>query len=415
LFRFSVRPLVVTTVVMALALSAATVTAPAAGADSLGDKQAQAEQISSKLAALDTQMEVLGEQYNQARVKLDQVQTDIDRATRQVEVTNAALVLRRDELAAYAVEAYVKGGQSDLPGILLKGSGPEVSHRIEYLSAISGNRRQLIDDMRAAQGTADVELTSLEDARARAQSLRGDLQQKQHDTEKASSQQQALLNSVTGELVDLVAQAQARQAQADEQAIMARLASTPRPGPGSAAGPTIAPDPTGNPSPDLTPPAIPPPIPPAIPPPSTRPGAPPTTAPPVTSPPVLPPPPSNPPPPVLSAAARAVALAKTQLGVPYLWAGDDPSTGFDCSGLLEWAWRGVGKVLPHSAELMYQVTRRMAVADLQPGDFIFYGSPIHHVSMYVGGGQMIEAPHTGAFVRIASIYRSDLVGAGRVV
>ncbi len=410
MFRFSVRRLLVMTVVMALALSATIVAAPASRADQLGDKQAQAEQISSELAALDIQMELLGEQYNQARVKLDQVQTDIDRATRQVEATSAELSQRRAELAAYAVEAYVKGGQSDLPEILLKGSGPQVSRQIEYLSAVSGNRQQLIDDVRAAQGTADVELTSLKDARARAQTLRDDLQQKQHETEKASSQQQALLDSVTGELVDLVAQAQARQAQADQQVAMARLAGTPLPGPAGPTGPTIAPDPIGNPSPDPTPTTSPPTIPP-----TTKPGAPPTTSPPVTSPPALPPSPPGPPPPVLSAAARAVALAKTQLGVPYLWAGDDPSTGFDCSGLLEWAWRGAGKVLPHSSQLMYQVTRRVAIADLKPGDFLFYGSPIHHVGMYVGGGQMIEAPHTGAFVRIASIYRSDLIGAGRVV
>ena len=118
---------------------------------------------------------------------------------------------------------------------------------------------------------------------------------------------------------------------------------------------------------------------------------------------------------MLSQAARAVALARTQLGVPYLWAGADPSVGFDCSGLTMWAWKGVGKSLPHSAELQYGVTRRVALTELQPGDLLFYGAPIHHVGMYVGNGQMIEAPHTGAEVRIASIYRSDLVAAGRVV
>jgi peptidoglycan DL-endopeptidase CwlO len=397
------RRILVLAVVTALALSAATVLAPASGADPLSDKQAQAEQISTKLAALDNQVEVLGEQYNQARVKLDQVQGDIDQATRHVEATNAELSQRRGELGAYAVEAYIKGGESDLPDILLKGSGPEVSRQIEYLQAVSGNRQQLIDDVRAARGSAAVQLATLKDDRSRAESLRDDLSQKQRDTDKASKQQQALLDSVTGELVDLVAQAQARQAQADQHAAMAKLASTPLTGP---SGPTIAPDPTGDPTPGG---------PPSTRPPATKPGAPPPTSPPVTSPPVLPPPPTGTPPPVLSIAARAVALAKTQLGVDYLWAGDDPSTGFDCSGLLEWAWRGVGKILPHSAELMYQVTRRVAVADLRPGDFLFYGAPIHHVAMYVGGGQMIEAPHTGAKVRIASVYRSDMVGAGRVI
>jgi len=404
--RFSVRRMLVMTIVTALALSVVVTVAPASGADQLGDKQAQAEQISTKLAALDTQMEVLGEEYNQARVKLDQVQVDIDKATKQVEATTAELDQRRHELNAYAVEAYIKGGESDLPDILLKGSGPDVSHQIEYLQAISGNRKQLIDDVRAAQGSADTQLAGLKDDRDRAQALRDDLEHKQKDTDKASKQQQSLLDSVTGELVGLVAQAQARQAQADQQAAIARLTNTTGPGPTGSTDTTNAPLPGGDPTPGG---------PPSTTPPTTTPGSPPTTKPPVVSPPVLPPPPTSTPPPVLSIAAKAVALARTQLGVPYTWAGADPADGFDCSGLLVWAWAGVGKSLPHSSQLMYQVTRRVALTDLKPGDFLFYGSPIHHVGMYVGAGQMIEAPHTGANVRIASIYRIDLVGAGRVV
>ena len=109
-----------------------------------------------------------------------------------------------------------------------------------------------------------------------------------------------------------------------------------------------------------------------------------------------------------------MALAKTPLGVPYLWAGSDPEDGVDCSGRIMWAYAEAGKSLPHSSQLMANVTRHIAFTDLQPGDLLFYGSPIHHVGMYVGNGQMIEAPHAGANVRIASIWRSDLVLAGRV-
>jgi cell wall-associated NlpC family hydrolase len=54
------------------------------------------------------------------------------------------------------------------------------------------------------------------------------------------------------------------------------------------------------------------------------------------------------------------------------------------------------------------------LGDLQPGDLVFYGNPIHHVGLYIGDGQMIEAPETGKNVRIATIYRSGYVGAGRV-
>jgi cell wall-associated NlpC family hydrolase len=403
------RRYLVATVVMALLLSAGVVRAPVSGADQLGDKQAQAEQISRRLSELDTEMESLGEGYNQARVRLEQVQADIDEAAKRADAANAELAQRRAQLARYAVAAYIKGGQSDLPDILLKGSGPEVTQQIEYLKAASANERELVDGVRAAQGTADTQLADLRTDRARAESLRDELSQKKDHTEKASAEQQALLDRVTGEMAPLVAEAQARQAQADEAAGRARLASLPIDGSGPGAGTSAPPVPrpgstipVDNPGgPDLGPgPTAPP---------TTRPGAPPAP------PPVVVPKPPGMAPPVLAIAARAVALAETQLGVPYLWAGDNPTDGFDCSGLLVWAWKGVGKILPHSSELMYQITRRIALSDLQPGDFLFYGAPIHHVAMYVGGGRMIEAPHTGAFVRYASIYRSDLVGAGRVV
>ncbi|MEI7593513.1 MAG: NlpC/P60 family protein [Actinomycetes bacterium] len=394
--KFSLRRYVVLVTMAGLVLASTAALAPTSSADPLADKRVEAERISQQLSALDTKMELLGEDYNQAQVALDDVQVDSDAAAVRVDAADAALAVLRARLADMAVEAYMRGGQSDLPEILLKGSGPTVSRQIEYLQAASANQRQLIDDVAVAQQQADIELAALQADRDRAQSLRDQLAQKKSETEQASATQQALLSRVTGELGTLVAQAAARQARADELAARAQLASTPAPT-------STVPDRPGTPSVTTS---------------TTTPGSPPgsnptTTAPPGTIPePVIPP---GPPPPLLAGAARAVALAETQLGVPYLWGGANPTDGFDCSGLLVWAWKGVGTYIPHSSQLMYKVTRHIALSDLQPGDFVFYGAPIHHVGMYVGGGRMIEAPHTGAVVRYASIYRAELVGAGRVV
>ena len=79
-----------------------------------------------------------------------------------------------------------------------------------------------------------------------------------------------------------------------------------------------------------------------------------------------------------------------------------------------WSWGHAGHSLPHSASAQYDATSRVSLGDLQPGDLVFFGRPIHHEGIYVGGGQMIEASHSGTPVRYASISRSDLVGAGRV-
>ncbi|MBA3432013.1 MAG: C40 family peptidase, partial [Actinobacteria bacterium] len=107
-----------------------------------------------------------------------------------------------------------------------------------------------------------------------------------------------------------------------------------------------------------------------------------------------------------------VAAALSQLGKPYQWAADGPET-FDCSGLTMWAWAHAGVSLPHNSGMQYAGTPRVSQGEWEPGDLLFYGSPIHHVSMYIGNGKMVEAPYTGAFVRIESPYRSDYVGAGR--
>ena len=79
------------------------------------------------------------------------------------------------------------------------------------------------------------------------------------------------------------------------------------------------------------------------------------------------------------------------------------------------AWRQAGVYLSHYTGAQWAETSRVAISDLRPGDLVFYGSDgpsSHHMGLYVGNGQMIEAPHTGAVVRYASIYRSDLLPYG---
>lgn len=128
--------------------------------------------------------------------------------------------------------------------------------------------------------------------------------------------------------------------------------------------------------------------------------------------------PSQPRPPVAppprGGVAAVIAYAQAQIDKWYVWGAAGPNT-FDCSGLTLMAWRQAGVYLDHYTGSQYNQTRRVAIADLQPGDLVFYGDSgptSHHVGLYVGGGQMIEAPHTGAQVRYASIYRSDLLPYG---
>jgi cell wall-associated NlpC family hydrolase len=110
-------------------------------------------------------------------------------------------------------------------------------------------------------------------------------------------------------------------------------------------------------------------------------------------------------------AAGVVAYARAQVGKPYCYGGSGPGC-FDCSGLTMMAWRQAGVSLPHSSAAQYNVGRRISASELQPGDLIFYYSPISHVSVYIGGGQRISATHTGDYVRVQSL-GSSIVGFAR--
>jgi peptidoglycan DL-endopeptidase CwlO len=114
-----------------------------------------------------------------------------------------------------------------------------------------------------------------------------------------------------------------------------------------------------------------------------------------------------------SGAQVALAAAYSQIGTPYVYAGASPETGFDCSGFTMWAWSQAGVSLPHSSAAQYASLPHVDQSDLQPGDLVFFYSPIHHVGMYVGGGQMIHSPHTGAYVEVVPIYWDEYVGAAR--
>ncbi|HYI44282.1 MAG TPA: NlpC/P60 family protein [Actinomycetota bacterium] len=111
-------------------------------------------------------------------------------------------------------------------------------------------------------------------------------------------------------------------------------------------------------------------------------------------------------------AQVAVEAALSQVGKPYQWGAAGPDS-YDCSGLTMWAWAQAGVGLPHNSGAQYSATVRVDQSDLASGDLMFFGSPIHHVAMYIGNGQMVEAPYSGQTVRVVSASRSDYVGAGR--
>jgi len=118
------------------------------------------------------------------------------------------------------------------------------------------------------------------------------------------------------------------------------------------------------------------------------------------------------PPPTRAPRSEIMSIARRYLGAPYVWGADGPNT-FDCSGFTMFVYNQVGVSLPHSSRAQIGYGQRVSRSDLQPGDLVFFGSPIHHVGIYAGGGMMIHAPHSGDVVKISPMGRGDFAGACR--
>lgn len=109
----------------------------------------------------------------------------------------------------------------------------------------------------------------------------------------------------------------------------------------------------------------------------------------------------------------AIRAAQSQLGVPYRFAASSPGVAFDCSGLTKYAWGQAGVYLPHQSRAQYASVPHVPKSEAQPGDLIFYYSPISHVGIYLGGGQLIHAPATGDVVKISTVNWGRVAGVGR--
>jgi len=341
--------------------------------DPIGDKRAEAAHIAAQLSALQHQVEVLAEQYNGAELQV----ASVDRQVRLTEAESAAaqrqLATSRSKLRSYAINAYVMGGDTQSTPMLLGGDPAKLPQKRAYAESMSQSGAELINSMRAAKSKAAVELGALAKARQAASDLQATLAAKKSAADSAVAAQQRLMEKVKGDLARLVAEEQARQAAAAQRAAEAAAARSHVRIPTSTAivPPTTSGGGSYNPGPSVNPPPS-------------------------------------------SGAAAAIAAAESQLGVPYVWGGATPGQGFDCSGLTMWAWGQAGVSLPHFAAAQYASITHVSLSNIQPGDLLFYDSPIGHVGMYIGGGQMINAPHTGLSVDIVSIYwDGQPVGVGR--
>lgn len=358
-----------------------------AAADPIADRRAEAERLGREIDEQGRRISVLAEQVNNARLEADEIEAAAAVVEAEVARTEQQVADARGRLRIQAVNAYVRGGSLPAVQMLMKGTSDDLAIRRSYVETVVGQERAALGELHRAQDERKVKQASLNQARSEAQQALAAVEAARRDAAAAAAAQRQTLAQVQGEVAALVeadrrrreeeAARRAREELARRQA--AEEAAQRRRDTEEAARRT-SPTTTARSAPTTSPSSAPAPGP-------TRPPA--------------------------AGAQAAIEEARKQIGKPYEWGADGPDS-FDCSGLTQWAWKAGGKYLPHSSQAQFRSTSRVSLAQIQPGDLVFYGNPIHHVGLYIGDGRMIEASQTGTPVRYASIYRSDMAGVGRV-
>jgi len=387
---------------------------PAAAADGVDQQQQRVEQIADQLDALENQIGQLDEDHAAALDRIDALDIEISDAQAHIDDQNVVLAQLQGQLTSIAVDRFTAGGSAGLTPLFSTASQFSEDLQRQELSRVALNQGTgTSDELVDLLSSLDDAQQALEAKKAEQASLVQTLEQKQQEGEALSEEYQQQYAAAKAELGDLVRQEQERraamavaQAQA-EYAAQQRAAAAAQPrgggssvggsgsgsagpatsggtsggasgsGGGAASGDTSGGSTAGSTGGSSTPD----------------------------------PSPSAPPP--ASTAGIAVSASYGQLGVPYKFAAESPGVAFDCSGLTKWAWGQAGVYLPHQSGAQYASTPHVAKEDAQPGDLIFYKSPIGHVAIYAGGGQMIHAPATGDVVKVSTVNWSRVVGVSR--
>jgi len=362
------------------------VVAPARHADALTIKQTRAliETLSAKLAQQEQLSESLAEKYNNSKVVIGQLDRELASLRVQIIEKRRQLGTTSESMKTASVRAYVYGA-ADAQFLALFQQDITLSDaRVQYEEQVLGNLHSLADSLKQQQASLNNSLRSETQKRAakasEAANIRSLLAQNAANEKSTRETLAQVTKKLKRQIIDYeIVVAKAASKRGDTKAVAAAVAAAAAVGGQSAANEVIA----------------------AI---KKKPGVNGSAA-------------------GSKAGMAALAAAKSVIGTPYVWGGESPRYGFDCSGLTQWAWAKAGYRIPRTAATQYYGMRHIPLNKIQPGDLLFYYNldndhQIDHVVMYAGSGPwglntIIAAAHRGTNVSLAPIFTYGLIGAGR--
>jgi cell wall-associated NlpC family hydrolase len=338
------------------------------GGQALADPSETTLRAQAKLDRLNDEVDAAVEDYNEGQIKLAKAQRLADATLGRQTQAGRRLAEAQRAVGLLAASAYRSGGGQDVIQVMTTSGTPEAFlERASALNNVARANAVRMRDLRAAGRELTASKKAADRSFAAVRALNKKLAVKKSNIEASVAEQEQLLARLTtaDERATLKRAAAAQRAAA--QRLLARHADrASREGDPSGAGDPSQPATSDIPS-DV---------------------------------------------PVTGRGAAAVAFAYSQIGKPYSW-GDSGLGAYDCSGLTMRSWAAAGVSLSHSSRAQIGEGSPVSRSQLQPGDLVFFGHPIHHVGMYVGNGEMINAPHSGALIGVRSMMRDDYAGAVR--
>jgi cell wall-associated NlpC family hydrolase len=325
-----------------------------------------------QLQQLSDSLERARSQYDASTAQLDRIQRDLRENRRELKIARRNLRVGEHTIEQRLVALYTSDQESTLEVILGARSVDDMITRIDQAKSVSHSDAVVLEQVKHFRSAVARSHEILQHAHAVQAQVVAQRAAAKREIEAKIVEQKQLYSSLQGEIARLVAaqqahqrqlaaeaaarfrQQQVEQQQAEQQTVVGVSAATP------SADTVVAPPPTHG---------------------------------------------------------GVVAVALSQLGTSYVWGGAAPG-GFDCSGLVMWAYAQVGVSLPHSSYAQYNYGVPVSEDELAPGDLVFFDG-LGHVGIYIGGGQFVHAPHTGDVVKISSLsedwYAANYVGARRIL